>query len=37
MSEQHFLDLVGATNLIPDKIVLKWRFILVRKKQDGKD
>ena len=28
MTRQHFLDLVGATNLIPDQTQLKWQFIL---------
>jgi hypothetical protein len=35
LEEQHFLDLIGATNLIRVPIVPKWQSI-VMKGQDGR-
>ncbi len=29
LSDQEFLDLVGATNLIPGQIPRRWQFMLV--------
>ena len=37
MSEEHFLDLIGATNLIPIPTALKWPFISGKIELDGED